>query len=85
MVNASIERELIQKFREMDEARQQLVLQFVTHAAQEQPAYSASELLLLPPQARDPLIAAAFDAAANEDFELFEADEFLEDGEAGAA
>ena len=73
MVSVSIDQQIMERIRELDEAQKQLVLEFVAHTARQPPTYSARELLSLPPAERQRLIAAAFEAAAGEDFETFEA------------
>ncbi len=73
MVSVSIDQQIMERIRELDEAQKQRVLEFVAHTAQQPPTYSARELLSLPPAERQRLVAAAFEAAVDEDFETFEA------------
>lgn len=73
MVSVSIDQQIIERIRELDEAQKLRVLEFVAHTAQQPPTYSAQELLSLPPAERQRLVAAAFEAAVDEDFETFEA------------
>jgi hypothetical protein len=73
MASVSIDQQIMERIRELDEAQKQRVLEFVAHTAQQPPTYSARELLALPLAERQRLVATAFDAAAGEDFETFEA------------
>ncbi|MBN1311453.1 MAG: hypothetical protein JXB30_08540, partial [Anaerolineae bacterium] len=73
MASISIDQQIMERIRELDEAQKQRVLEFVTHTARQPSTYSARELLSLPPAERQRLVAAAFEAAADEDFETFEA------------
>lgn len=72
---ATVERELIDKISRLSPAQQRQVLEFVWRIEQTPQAntYSARELLKLPAEERDRLVAAAFESAADEDFETFEA------------
>jgi hypothetical protein len=72
MANVSIEQRIMERVRQMSEAQKQRVLAFVMHASQQPPVYSARDLLQLPAEERERLVAAAFEAAADEDFEIFE-------------
>lgn len=72
MASVSVDQEIIEKLRRLNHVQKQRVLEFVT-TLQQTPTYTARELLRLLPEERDRLIAAAFDAAAQEDFEVFEA------------
>lgn len=78
MADASIEQQILEKLRRLDEAQKQQVLDFMTRSLGEPHPYTAEELLQLPPEERARLVAAAFEAAANEDFETFEA--YTEEG-----
>lgn len=73
MADTSIEQQILDKLHQLDEAQKQEVLNFVTQSLESQHSYTADELLQLPPDIRARLVAAAFEAAANEDFETFEA------------
>lgn len=67
-----IEKEIIEKFQQLDfEARQRL-LDFLEQLDDQRPL-TALELMRLPPEARQRHVQAAIASAANEDFELFEA------------
>lgn len=72
---SALERELIDKITRLDADQQRLVLDFVERieTATQPKRYTARELLRLPPEERDRLIAAAFEMAATENFETFEA------------
>ena len=69
MANVSIEQRIMERVRQMSEAQKQRVLAFVMHASQQPPVYSAWDLLQLPAEEREHLVAAAFEAAADEDFD----------------
>jgi hypothetical protein len=70
----TLERELIDKIRQLDEDEQRRVLTFVNTLKTPEPKqYSARELMKLPPDERNRLMAMAFQAAENEVFETFEA------------
>jgi hypothetical protein len=72
MVSIPVEHQIIEKLRDLDNAQKQRVLEFVS-TLQRTPVYTARELLRLPPEERERLVAAAFEAAVDEDFEIFEA------------
>ena len=69
---AAVEQELIQRIQQLDDDKQQRVLAFVRSLETEPtpPAYSARELMALPPEQRQQLIQVAFALSANEDFEI---------------
>lgn len=71
----TLEHEILAKVSQLDERLQRRVLDFISTLAlpSSKPYYTAQELLLLPAEERDRLIAEAFTAAADEDFEVFEA------------
>ncbi|MCA0458937.1 MAG: hypothetical protein LCI00_33620 [Chloroflexi bacterium] len=68
----TLERELIERIIRLDDASKQRVLEFVD-TIENPRTYTALELLELPPEERERYIAWSFAAAANEDFETFEA------------
>jgi hypothetical protein len=72
MESLSVEQQIMEQLRNLDDAQKRRVLNYV-HTLQPAPSLSARDLLHLPPDERDRLVAAAFEAAADEDFEVFEA------------
>jgi mRNA-degrading endonuclease RelE of RelBE toxin-antitoxin system len=72
---SSVERELIEKISRLDEAKQRQVLQYVEsiEAPPKKKHYTARELMKLPREERERLMAEAFELAKDEDFEIFEA------------
>lgn len=72
---SSVERELIEKISRLDEAQQRRVLEYVEsiETVPEKKHYTARELMKLPAEERQRLIAEAFELAKDEDFEIFEA------------
>ncbi len=69
---------LIEKFTRLDEPHQQAVLEFVSQMEtnMEQspaPTYTPLELMKLPLAERNRILAEQFGRAADEDFEIFEA------------
>lgn len=70
MASVPIEQQIIEHLRSLDDRQKQRVLEFVNTL---KPTTSARELLSLPAEEREQLVAAAFEAAAEEDFETFEA------------
>jgi hypothetical protein len=72
MAGLPVEQQIIERLRHLDDAQKRRVLDFV-HTLQPALPYTARELLHLPPDERDRRVAAAFEAAAAEDFEVFEA------------
>jgi hypothetical protein len=72
---SALEHELIERISRLDEEQQRKVLEYIQiiEGALQERYYSATELMQLPPNERSRLIAAAFERAANEDFETFEA------------
>ena len=71
MADVTIEQQIIDHVRKLDDAQKQRVLEFVKHTLQQKLTCSARELMRLPFEERERLVAAAFEAAANEDFETF--------------
>jgi hypothetical protein len=69
---SAIQQELLEKISHLDEAQQRRVLEFVDQIASPH-HYTPSELLSLPPEERDRIMREAFDRAADEEFEIFEA------------
>lgn len=71
---STLEHELVEKISRLEPEQQRQVLAYVQtlEAAPEQ-ALSARDLLKLPREERQRLMAAAFALAADEDFETFEA------------
>ncbi len=72
MASVPVEQQIVEQLHRLDEAQKRRVLDFVT-ALQQTPARTARDLLRLPPEERSRLVTAAFEAAADEDFEVFEA------------
>jgi hypothetical protein len=75
---SAVEQEIIEKVRRLDEEAQKRVLTFIEELeiSDETPPhkfYTAPELLQLPEEERNRLVAEAFERAADEDFEIFEA------------
>lgn len=70
---STLEQALIEKITRLDPAEQLKVMAFLQDMEAPR-SYSARELLQLPPDERDRLVALAFASAAEEDFELFLAD-----------
>ncbi len=70
MASVPIEQRIIEQLHHLDERQKQRVLEFVNTL---KPAYTARKMLNLPVEERQRLVAAAFEAAAEEDFETFEA------------
>lgn len=71
----TLEQEILTKVSQLDERQQRRVLDFISALAIPSPKsyYTAQELLLLPTEERERLIAESFAAATDEDFEIFEA------------
>lgn len=69
----TVEQEIIQRIHQLDSADQEKVLAFVERLRKQPKRYSPRELMALPAEERDRLVAEAFDLAANMDFETFEA------------
>lgn len=67
-----IEQEILDVVRQLDEIQKRRVLEFVQHIQGEK-VYSARELMKLPLEERQRLVEASLAAAADEDFEIFEA------------
>lgn len=71
---SALEHELTEKISQLSAEQQRRVLEFVQHLeAAPKAFYSARDLIKLPPEERERLIQAAFELAADEDFETFEA------------
>jgi hypothetical protein len=72
----TLEQELFEKIRRLDENKQRRILEFVNHLETviipSKPPYTAQQLMLLPYEERQKAVAAAFAAAADEDFEIFD-------------
>jgi hypothetical protein len=74
----SFEEEIIQRVRELEIEQQKRVREFIRGLATQpekssSAIYSARELLKLPLDERNRIIAAAIDRVADDDIELFEA------------
>jgi hypothetical protein len=72
-VDTSLEQQIIEKLHELADEQKLRVLEFVTRMLRQPPSYSARDLLRLPPDVRERLVAQSFEAAAQEDFELLDA------------
>lgn len=72
---SALEQELIEKIKHLDEVHQKQVLEFIQLIDDPtiQKSYSVSELLKLPYEERNRLVAEALARSADEDVELFEA------------
>ncbi len=75
---SAVEQEIMEKIRKLDEETQKRVLTFIeeleiSEEIPPQKFYTALELLQLPEEERNRLVAEAFERAADEDFEIFEA------------
>jgi hypothetical protein len=70
MASIPVERQIVDQLSELDEAQKQRVLAFV-NALHQGIGYSARDLLKLPQEEREQMVAAAFEAAADEEFETF--------------
>ena len=70
-----IEQEIHDRIQQLSEDQKQLVLEYVRHLdlADEVSKHSARDLLKLPADERQRILAASLALAAEEDFELFEA------------
>lgn len=71
MTNA-IEQEIVEKFRQLEPDAKERVLNLLGRLADDHPL-SALELMRLPAEERQRRVQAAIEAAADEDFETFEA------------
>ncbi len=70
----TIEREIVDKLHRLSDDKQQKVLEFIDSIEEKSPrTLSARELMKLPADERDRLVAQAFELAVNEDFETFSA------------
>jgi hypothetical protein len=71
----ALERELIEKITRLDEDKQRKLLELVRILEETSPqkTYTARELIQLPAEERNRIMAEAFAAAQNEQFEIFEA------------
>jgi len=67
-----LEKEIIEKFQQLDSSARQRVLGFLEQLEYERPL-SALELMRLPAEERQRRVQAAIASAADEDFETFEA------------
>jgi len=68
----TLEREILQRIRQLAADRQQRVLDFVVQLENERPL-SAVEIMRLPKEQRERIVAAAITASAHVEFETFEA------------
>lgn len=71
MADIPVEQQIIEKVRALNDEEKQIVLQFVT-GLQRKRRLTAREMMKLPIEERTRLLAESA-AAANEDFEIFEA------------
>ncbi len=72
----TLEQELMEKISQLDENKQRRVLEFIVNietVVPHGPPYTAQELMRLPLEERQKAIADAFAAAADEDYEIFDA------------
>lgn len=67
-----LEKEIIEKFRQLEPSARQRVLSFLEQLEHERPL-SALELMRLPAEERQRRVQAAIASAADDDFETFEA------------
>lgn len=67
-----IEQEIVNKLSGLNHDQQQKVLEFIDTLREPRQHYTARDLMKLPAEERDRLVAQAFELAANEDFEVFE-------------
>ncbi|TVR18393.1 MAG: hypothetical protein EA396_15160 [Anaerolineaceae bacterium] len=67
-----LEKEIIEKFRQLDPAARKRLLGLLEHIEYERPL-SALELMRLPAEERQRRVQAAIASAVDEDFETFEA------------
>lgn len=72
MASVPVEQQIVEQLHRLDDAQKRRVLAFVD-ALQQAPTHSARDLIRMPSEERALLIAAAFETAAGEDFEIFEA------------
>ena len=71
---STIEREIIERLQQLQTDKQQQVLEFIERLQFEQSHhYSPLDLLALPEEDQNRIIAESFRLAENEDFETFEA------------
>lgn len=73
MADISIDQQIIEAIRRLDDSQKRQVLNYVRQTLRQKSSYAVWELLQLPPDERERQIASAFEAAAQEDFEVFEA------------
>lgn len=73
MAEASLDRQIIDRIKQLDDVQKQRVLDFVNEALEQPRRYTARELMKLPREEHQRLMAEALEAAADEDFEVFEA------------
>ena len=69
----TLEQEIAQRVHQLDSAEQEKVLAFIEGLRKHAKRYSPRELMALPAEERDRIVAEAFDRAADMDFETFEA------------
>ena len=67
-----LEKEIIEKFQQLEPSARQRVLGFLEQLEHDHPL-SAIELMRLPAEERQRRVQAAIASAADEDFEIFEA------------
>ena len=67
-----LEKEIIEKFQQLEPSARQRVLGFLEQLEHDRPL-SALELMRLPAEERQRRVQAAIASAADEDFEIFEA------------
>jgi hypothetical protein len=72
---SSIKRELLESISRLDDGKQKQVLEFVRSIAEplSSKTYSRHELMRLPSEERNRIVAAALTQSLDEDVELFEA------------
>ncbi|MBC7871465.1 MAG: hypothetical protein H7Y09_11555 [Chitinophagaceae bacterium] len=76
---STLEQELIAKITSLDAEKQRKVLEFVASIeAPEEKIYTLEELMQMPYEERSQRVAEALRRSRNEDFEIFEANDFYE-------
>jgi hypothetical protein len=68
-----IQDELLHLFEQMDDQQRNHLLNLARQLVQPPPHYTARELLALPKEERERLVAQSIALATDEDFEIFEA------------
>jgi hypothetical protein len=68
-----IQNELLELFEQMDEQQRHQLLHVARQIVQPSHHYTARELMALPAEERERLVAQSIAQAADEDFEIFEA------------